>query len=244
MVSFYAYFLWYHTGEYLKNRADLQSLTVYTTNMNKSFWAIIAVIIVIFGGILVFNNHKASAPNGGSGTPTNHVEGQGSAGVTLVEYGDYQCPYCGQYFPIVQAVQQKYNTQITFQFRNLPLLQIHQNAFAAARAAEAASLQGKFWDMHDLLYQNQTTWGESSNAQVYFQQYASQLSLNVQKFTQDAASSQVNDTINADVSAFLKTGQEESTPTFFLDGKKIQPGYSVDAFSKLIDAEIAAKHKA
>lgn len=212
--------------------------------MSKTFWAIIAVIVVVFGGILLFNGRKAGAPAGGSGsTPTNHVIGNGEAGVTLVEYGDYQCPFCGQFYPVAKTVQQKYNAQITFQFRNLPLLQVHQNAFAAARAAEAAGLQGKFWEMHDLLYENQATWSKSNNAQAYFEQYASQLSLNLPEFKQAAASGKVNSLINADIAAFMKTGNPESTPTFFLDGKKIQPGYSVEDFSKLIDAEIAAKHK-
>lgn len=211
--------------------------------MSKSFWAIIAVIVVIFGGILFFNNHKAGAPSSSSSVATNHVEGEGKDGLTLVEYGDYQCPYCGQFYPIVKAVQEKYNAQIHFQFRNLPLLQVHQNAFAAARAAEAADMQGKFWQMHDMLYENQNSWAQSSTPEAAFAQYAAQLGLDVNKFKQDAASSKVNDLINADIAAFLKTGNDESTPTFFLDGKKIQPGYSVQEFSKIIDAQLASKHK-
>jgi protein-disulfide isomerase len=214
--------------------------------MSKTFWAIIAIIVVIFGGVLLFKNDKAGAPTGSGGDSsqaTNHVEGKDSAGVTLVEYGDYQCPYCAAFADVVKQVEQKYDGQIKFQFRNLPLLQIHQNAFAAARAAEAAGLQGKFWEMHDLLYQNQTTWAESSNAQSYFEQYATQLGLNLTRFKSDMSSSKVNDTINADIAAFQKTGDEESTPTFYLDGKKIQPNDSVADFSKLIDAEIAAKAK-
>lgn len=216
---------------------------MYTSNMSKSFWAIIAIIVILFGGVLIFNNHKAGAPSN-NGVASNHVEGKGSTGITLVEYGDYECPYCGAYSPILKQVQQKYNDQIFFQFRNLPLSQIHPNAFAGARAAEAASLQGKFWEMHDMLYDNQNAWASSSTATTYFNQYAQQLGLNVSKFTTDEAGATVDNTINADIAAFNKTGQEESTPTFFLDGTKIQPGYSVADFSKLIDAEIAKKtHK-
>jgi protein-disulfide isomerase len=210
--------------------------------MSKTFWAAIAIIAVLFGGIIVFHNRNASAPSTSSAKPTNHLMGSTKTGVTLVEYGDYQCPFCGQYYPLVKAVNQKYNDQIQFQFRNLPLLQVHQNALAAARAAEAASKQGKFWEMHDLLYQNQNTWSASSTASKFFEQYASQLGLNLTQFKADVASPQTNDIINADISEFKKTGQEMSTPTFLLDGKKIQPT-SVDAFSKLIDAEIAAKAK-
>ena len=219
-------------------------VTVYTKGMSKAFWAGIAVILIVFGGILLFKGSKANAPSSSSNAKaTQHVQGKGTTGVVLVEYGDYQCPFCGQYYPIVKAVQEKYNDQITLQFRNLPLLQIHQNAFAGARAAEAAAMQNKFWEMHDKLYENQSAWSTSSNPLSIFSQYATQIGVkDVNKFKTDFASTAVNDTINADIKEFNKTGQELSTPTFFLDGKKIAPK-SLDEFSKLIDAEITAKQK-
>jgi protein-disulfide isomerase len=207
--------------------------------MSKTFWAIIAVIILIFVGIVVFKDDKAAAPTG-SAKPTSHLFGQGTSGVTLVEYGDYQCQFCAQYHPLVNAVKEKYKEQIHFQYRNLPLLQVHKNAFAAARAAEAADKQGKFWEMYDLLFQNQSAWSESSTASTTFEQYAAQLSLNVTQFKKDASSAAVNDIINADINEFKKTKEAMSTPTFFLEGKKVQPK-SVDEFSKLIDEAIKAK---
>lgn len=207
--------------------------------MTKQFWAIIAIIVVIFGGILALHGNK----NGGSGgTPTNHVEGSTSTGVTLVEYGDYECPYCGEYFTTVKAVAATYNSEIQFQFRNLPLTQIHPNAFAGARAAEAAGLQGKFWQMHDLLYGNQTSWAESSgNVEPTLVTYAQSLGLNATQFKSDFSSQKVDDLINADIAAFNKTGQEEATPTFFLDGKKINPANTAASFETLINAEILKK---
>ncbi|HTH71950.1 MAG TPA: thioredoxin domain-containing protein [Candidatus Pristimantibacillus sp.] len=211
--------------------------------MSKTFWAAIAAIIVIFGGIVALSNRHSNTATNSNAKPTNHLFGEGTTGVKLVEYGDYQCPFCGQYYPIVEQVKEKYKTQVTFQFRNLPLLQVHQNAFAAARAAEAASLQGKFWEMYSLLYQNQQSWSSTTAATSIFEQYASQLKLNLDQYKKDFASSQVNDTINADIAEFNKTKETMSTPTFFLDGKKVQPT-SVDEFSKLIDAEIALKQKA
>jgi protein-disulfide isomerase len=210
--------------------------------MNKAFWAVIAVVIVIFGGILLFKSSNANTPSSSSAKPTHHVEGKGTTGVVLVEYGDYQCPFCGQYYPLVKEVEQKYNDQITFQFRNLPLIQLHQNAFAAARAAEAADMQGKFWEMHDMLYENQNAWSANPKSLTVFEGYAQRLGLNVTQFRKDFGSSAVNDRINADIIEFDKTKQEKGTPTFFLDGKKIKPT-SLDEFSKLIDQAIADKQK-
>lgn len=207
--------------------------------MTKQFWAIIAIVVVIFGGILIFHGNKT--PTSG-GTPTNHVEGSASTGVTLVEYGDYECPYCGEYFTTVKQVAAAYNNEIQFQFRNLPLTQIHPNAFAGARAAEAAGLQGKFWQMHDLLYADQSGWSDSTgNVEPTLVSYAQQLGLNTTQFKSDFSSQKVDDLINADLAAFNKTGEEMATPTFFLDGKKISPANSVSAFETLINAEILKK---
>ena len=212
--------------------------------MSKQFLAIIAVVIIVFVGVFALNGHNKSntsnKSSSGSGKPTNHVEGKGSSGVTLVEYGDYQCPYCEQYYPIVKQVASDYIDQIYFQFRNFPLISVHQIAFAGARAAEAASLQGKFWQMHDLLYDNQSQWSEAKDPTTYFHQYAQQLGLNVSKFESDYASNQVNDAINADLAVGNKLNIQ-GTPTFFLDGKQIQVTASVDSFETQIKAAIAKK---
>ena len=218
--------------------------------MDKRFLAIIGVIVVVFLGVVLFSNHGGSnskSSSGSPGQPTNHVAGTLNSKVTLVDYGDDECPVCESYFSTVQQVAQKYNTQVKFQFRNLPLLQIHPNAYAGARAAEAADLQGKFWQMHDLLYdpQNWNAWSTSSNPNPYFWQYAQQLGLNVSKFKTDFSGDQVNNRIQADLAAFSKTGQQEATPTFFLNGKYVPNsklvdanGPSVDAFSKVLDAAL------
>lgn len=204
--------------------------------MDKRFWAIIGVIIAIFAGVLWINSNKKDN-NGGTGSnaqPTSHIRGNAASKVKLVEYGDYECPYCAEFQPVVNQVFQKYQATVAFQFRNLPLSQIHQNALASARAAEAADLQGKFWEMHDLLYQNQNSWGQSSNPSSMFDTYAQQLGLNVSQFDKDFASSKVNDRINADKAEFNKTGEALATPTFFLNGKKIT-ATTLDDFSKFID---------
>lgn len=207
--------------------------------MSGKFWIVIVIILVLCGGAIALSENKNTNKTGG--TPTEHIEGSGTTGVKLLEYGDYECPYCEEYFPIVKQVAADYNTQIYFQFRNLPLTSIHPNAFAGARAAEAANLQNKFWQMHDLLYENQDQWVSSSNPQSYFDIYARQLGLNGTEFNTDFASTQVDDTIQADISAFGKTGLPEATPTFFLDGKHITPEPTVASFSQLINAAIKQK---
>lgn len=219
--------------------------------MSKQFWAVIIAVVLVFIAIFAFGQKSTGNSTGNSsGKLSQHIEGLGQDHVTLVEYGDYQCPYCGQYASIVKQVEAQYNSQITFQFRNFPLVSIHQNAFAGARAAEAASLQGKFWQMHDLLYeQNQiyynsneadATWIGASNPQTVFDQYAKQLGLNVTKFNQDYASDAVNQTINDDMAEGNKLGID-ATPTFFLDGKQISVGESAADFQALINKAIAQK---
>jgi protein-disulfide isomerase len=213
--------------------------------MSNRFLAIVLIIVAIFVGLLFVGKKDASAPTGNNSAttvqPTNHTEGKGTSGVTLTEYGDFQCPACGAYYPIVKQVQQKYGDQITFQFRNFPL-SIHQNARAAHRAAEAADKQGKFWEMHDMLYERQKSWESSSNPAAIFEGYASELGLNIDQFKADVASSAINDIINADVQA----GQAlkiTATPTFAINGKKIDNPRDIEGFYKLIDDAIASAKK-
>jgi protein-disulfide isomerase len=200
--------------------------------MDKRFLGILAAIIIIFIGIFTISQHSSNkSSNGGSSgaKPTNNVQGQNKAGVTFMEYGDFECPICEAYYlPLKQAVA-PYLAQIHFQFRNLPLTAIHPNAFAGARAAEAAALQGKFWPMHDKLYDNQNAWVSSSSPIDIFTQYAQQIGLNVNQFKSDYASTKVNDTINADLAAFSKTGQQQATPTFFMNGKYLSNDNLIDA---------------
>jgi protein-disulfide isomerase len=211
--------------------------------MSKGFWGVIIIVILIFVGIFTLNGHKtANAPDkSSSSTLTNHIQGEGKSGITLVEYGDYQCPFCGQFYPIVKQVQAKYNDQIFFQFRNYPLQNLHPNAFSAARAAEAASMQNKFWEMHDALYETQDQWSKMGDASPFFSQVAEKLGLNITQFKKDYASSKVNDLINADLAEGNKLGVT-GTPTFFLNGKKIEVSQDPASFEKAISEAIARKN--
>jgi protein-disulfide isomerase len=200
--------------------------------MDKRFLSILAVLLIIFGGIFFVSQNSSNGSSGGKSSgsqPTNHVEGQNAKNITLVEYGDYQCPICGAYYqPVKDALTPEVLQNIHFQFRNLPLTSIHQNARAAARAAEAAGLQGKYWEMHDKLYENQNSWSESTSPINIFQNYAKDLGLNVTQFQADYSSSKVNDAINADMGEFVKTKQSQATPTFFLNGKYIENAQFTD----------------
>lgn len=219
--------------------------------MDKRFWGIVIAIVLIFGIIFAFSNNNNKSVLSTTNTPTNHTEGQNKDKVTLLEYGDYECPYCAEYYPVVNEVVNAYLPYITYQFRNLPLTTIHPNAFAGARAAEAAGQLGQFWQMNSLLYQQSgayyasneksASWISSSNPLSYFDQFASQLGLNVTKFNTAYNSTTVNNLINSDVTAFAATGYQEATPTFILNGKQIQPANSFAAFQTLINAAIKAQ---
>lgn len=219
---------------------------------------ILGAIVIIFVVIFAITQSSGNGGSGGNSStqPTSHIEGQGKSGVKLVEYGDYECPVCYEYFQPLKQVFSQFQSQIYFQFRNLPLTQIHPNSFAGARAAEAAGLQGKYWQMHDQLYQNQdpsgaTGWVASHDPlNNYFVKFAQAAGIkDINKFKQDYSSEQVNNKINADLNAYAKTGQQMATPAFFLDGQYVDNSKLVDGngqpsvakFANLINAEIAKK---
>lgn len=218
--------------------------------MSKQFIAVLVVVILGLFGVFALTK-KSTDNNSGSNSSSSssknqlseHKSGAGKKGVTLIEYGDYQCPVCKSYYPLVKQVQQAYGDDITFQFRNFPLTQLHPHAFEAARAAEAASLQGKYWQMHDLLYENQDTWAQSSSPSSIFDTYAAQLGLNLDKFKSDEASEQVASIINADEQEALRIGAN-GTPTFVINGKKIDNNPTdLNSFKQLIDNAISDAQK-
>lgn len=208
--------------------------------MNKRFISIIVATIVVVAGFMWLTKPKADNSTT-TAQPSNHIQGKGSSGVTLVEYGDFQCPACKAYYPLVKSLVATYGDRVFFQFRNYPLESLHQNARASARAAEAADLQDKFWEMHDTLYENQDSWKNASDPLSAYKGYAKNIGVaDLAKFETDYKSAAVNDVINADLKAGAKFGIT-GTPTFILDGEKIDNPRDADAFSKAIDAAIAKK---
>lgn len=209
--------------------------------MNRRFVIIIVILVAAFLGIILFKGDKDSTSTTTNTELTSHVKGGADAKVTLTEFGDFQCPACAGYYPLVKEVQEKYGDQIKFQFRNFPLVSLHPNAMSAHRAAEAAGKQNKFWEMHDLLYERQNDWKDSSNPSQIFEQYADDLALNLDQYKADVADPAVKATIDADLAAGKELGVS-GTPTFVLNGKKIDDTpRDVAGFSALIDELLNAE---
>lgn len=159
--------------------------------------------------------------------------GNPSAKATLVEFADYQCPACAQAHPIVKKITEEYKDKILFVYRNFPLSQ-HANAITAAEAAKASGAQGKYWEMNDLLYKNQSQWSESKNSIEIFSGYAKNLSLDMDKFKQDVQSNKFADKIQRDKNDGNTLGVD-ATPTFFLNGQKLVGIPSYDELKNKIE---------
>ncbi len=163
-----------------------------------------------------------------------YVIGNKNAKVTIVEFGDYQCPACATAYPVTKQLLKDYNGKIKLVFRNFPIPE-HQNELAAAESAEAAGSQGKFWQMHDLLYSNQDSWGESTHAMDYFLKYAKKLKLNMTKFQSDVTGSKYASNITRDQADAEKLGVN-FTPTFYVNGEVLSTDATYDNLQSAIDA--------
>jgi protein-disulfide isomerase len=204
------------------------------TTEGKFVTFIIAVIVLAFAYYFyAMNNGTSTATGEVTVTESDHVRGNLSGKVTLVEFGDIQCPACGAYEPIVRQVTADNSDILKVVFKHFPLTQIHQNALLAAKASEAASNQGKFWEMHDIMYDHQTEWAGSLSARDAFIQYATTLGLDIEKFKTDMASQAIEDKILADYKEGTNLGIQ-GTPTFFVNGTKIDNPASVEAFDQVI----------
>lgn len=199
---------------------------------------IIVLVVVGLGVILSRTENTAVAPaksTGGIIREDSHMTGDKNAKVTVVEFGDYQCPACAAANPIVKQIISDYknNKDFNFVFMNFPLAQ-HANAQISAEAAEAAGEQGKFWEMHDKIYESQNKWNNVANPLGIFVGYAQQLSLDTAKFKQAIQENKFKDIIAADASKGTELGVN-ATPTFFINQEKL-PGIPDQAgFKKIID---------
>jgi protein-disulfide isomerase len=142
----------------------------------------------------------------------DHIQGPIDAPISLVEFGDYECPYCGEAYPIIKAIQKKLGKRLCFAFRNFPLSNMHPHAEHAAEAAEAAAAQGKFWEMHDMLYENQSALEDDDIAG-----YATDLSLDANKIFAEIQAGTYTAHVRDDFKAGVHAGVN-GTPTFFING--------------------------
>ncbi len=164
--------------------------------------------------------------------PHDHMQGPPDAPVTIVEYGDYECPFCGEAYPVVKALQERLGDQMCFVFRNFPLTEAHPHAEDAAEAAEAAGAQGKFWPMHDLLYENQDALEPEDLVQ-----YARALHLDLPRFVKEMSDHLYAPRVREDFRSGVRSGVN-GTPTFFINGMRHDGGYDMASLLAAIEEAV------
>jgi protein-disulfide isomerase len=163
---------------------------------------------------------SAAAANAQPGAQPPHFRGSENASVTLEEFGDFECPPCGLLYPVLKGIEDEYGSRIRVIFREYPLTPNHAHALAAARAAEAAGLQSKFFEMHDLIYQNQTSWKDLFDVRPVYEGYARQIGLDVERWKRDQTSEAIEQRIFLDGNRAHSLGVK-GTPTVFINGAEI-----------------------
>ena len=230
---------------------------------NKAtIWFIVGFIVLVTAGAIIagaYSSGTSSSSNSNASstfvatvaranTSADWTEGNPNAKVSFVEYGDFECPACGEYYPVVQQLVQNYSSTVLFVFRNFPLYTIHPFAGISAQAAEAAGLEGgaaKYWAMNGLLYTKQSEWSVNSALtpqQVlsqYLDGYAQSIGLDVNTFNNDINATSVAQKIQADVNSGT-AAQIDHTPTFFVNLKQIPNPTSAASFGAVLNAAIAS----
>ncbi len=226
-----------------------------------TLWFISGFLVLVVGGVIAAAAYSNSSGVNANGTPVapagfvattvppvsgaDWAKGDASSSVSLIEYGDFECPACGEYQPLMQQLFKDYGARVNFVFREFPLYSIHPDAGISAQAAEAAGMEGgasAFWQMHDLLYAKQNDWVTTDPTQVvakYFNGYAQSLGLDVAKFDADINAPKVTSKIAADV-ASGNAASVDHTPTFFVNLKQIPNPTSYAEFKAVLDAALAS----
>lgn len=204
-------------------------------------WGTLFVAIIVVGvGLMVYSSRQPSS--GGQAVDLQLGEneralGRPDAPAVLVEYSDFQCPACAEYFRFIEQLAVDFPNDLRIIYRHFPLTMIHQNAMSSARAAEAAARQGKFFEMEKTLFEHQNDWANSAAAADIFKGYAAALGLDAQRFAADLADPSLDDKIKSDADSAAKL-KLNGTPTFFLNGKQLANPRTYDGFKILVQQAI------
>ena len=205
-----------------QKKSEKQNQKVFV-NLKKLFITLFGCLVIGFFGFKVYKWATAPVPavSGVSveAKDDDWIKGNKDASITLIEYSDFQCPACKTYAPMIKKLSEEYKDNIKVVYRHYPLPQ-HKNAKAAAYGAEAAGKQGKFWEMHDLLFEKQEEWSNEGDITEKLSIFAESLGLNKDEWRADYESQEVKDAVNADVT-LANMINLSSTPTFLLNGEKI-----------------------
>jgi protein-disulfide isomerase len=159
----------------------------------------------------------------------DHIQGPVNAPITLVEYGDYECPYCGQAYLIIKEIQERLGSKLCFVFRNFPLTKVRPHAYKAALAAETAAAQGKFWEMYDYLFKHGQVVTDDN-----LRQSAAKLGLNVARFDREFLDRTYSSHVDEDIQSGKSSGVK-STPTFFINGDRYNSAWDLDTLLSALD---------
>ena len=181
------------------------------------------------------NNKRKAAENIKLTLPVSesrdHIQGPVNAPITLVEYGDYECPYCGQAYMIIKEIQERLGSKLCFVFRNFPLTKVRPHAYKAAIAAETAAAQGKFWDMYDYLFKHGQVVTDDN-----LRQSAAKLGLDIARFDREFLARTYSSHVDDDIQSGKSSGVK-STPTFFINGDRYNNSWDLDTLLSALDEE-------
>jgi protein-disulfide isomerase len=209
----------------------------------KPLIVIVVAIVIAAGAALYLSRSADRTAEASDKSPRvniksgGHIRGPANAQVTLVEFGDFQCPSCGGYHPLVKEILNRYPDKVRLEFHHYPLVDLHPNAMLGAMAAEAAGDQGRYWEMHDALFEHQAEWAPSRNAELVLLNLANRIGLNLNQFMQQLRSPALQDRILQDVTLGNSLHIME-TPTFFIDGQRVYIKPTLEDFVKVVEANL------
>jgi len=214
--------------------------------MSKATKPVIVIVlaVAVAAGAAVFLSRQPDQPSETTAAPLRadikgggHFRGPENAQLTLVEFGDYQCPSCGAYHPFVKEILNRYPKQLRLEFHHFPLISIHPNSMAASKAAEAAGEQGHYWEMHDALFEYQTQWADKPDPKPIFFAIANRIGINGTLLLQRMEGQDIQQRIVRDVEEGNKANVQ-AVPTFFINGQEVHIKLSMEDFVQVIEANL------